>query len=504
MRTSPLLHQQAGIAWLQTSYQAGAPGVLLADDMGLGKTYQVLALLRWLHAAGVNQAPRPFLIVAPKTLLGNWLEEINQHLGSEQALGSVLKAFDTGLKQLKQVSGGNDTTLGRQTLDTGIIEQAGWVLTTYETLRDYHLSFAKVRFSAVIYDEAQKLKNPTSLMNRGAKAQQGEFTLLLTGTPIENSVMDLWTLLDIAWPGLLGFSAKDFLERYEDAKPEAYAELKQRLIEPIPRPGDQGWLPAVMLRRFKNEMLEGLPERTVRVIEEVMPAVQQVAYDAVVQQVKIAGGTATLAGLQALRSVALHPQLAVAPQNLAEDAVFIAASARFVALFRILDQLHRQQEKALIFVDLREAQRALYGLIQRRYQLRPPLPETINGDTPGRARDRIRRSFQNRTGFDVLILGPKAAGFGLTLTAANHVIHLNRWWNPAVEDQCSDRVYRIGQAKPVTIHLPLALHPTLAERSFDAQLHGLLEAKRQLSQAIVVPVQFSDADFRQLFLDAVG
>jgi hypothetical protein len=503
LASTPMPHQQVGIEWLQTAYQTGAPGVLLADDMGLGKTFQVLALLRWLHHAGVNQTPRPFLVVAPKTLLGNWLEEVKLHLGSEDAFGAPLKAFEADLRKLKVVTGGNDTTLGRQTLDVARIEQAGWVLTTYETLRDYHLSFGKVRFSLVVYDEAQKLKNPASLMTIGAKAQQGDFTLMMTGTPIENSVLDLWTLLDIAWPGFLGFSAKDFIQQYAGGDKTSRDALRSRLVTPIERPHDRTLLPPVMLRRFKVDNLKGLPPRQVAVIEESMPAVQQAAYDAVVQRIQI-GDLSALAGLQMLRVASLHPDLVNPPQNLAEDAGFIAASARFTVLFRILDHIHAQQEKALIFIELRDAQTALYGLIQRRYDLAAPLPETINGETAAPARDRIRRNFQARHGFDVLILGPKAAGFGLTLTAANHVIHLNRWWNPAVEDQCSDRVYRIGQNKPVTIHLPLAVHPKLAERSFDHLLHELLEEKRDLSREIVVPVQFDERDFRRLIERSVN
>jgi HJR/Mrr/RecB family endonuclease len=146
----------------------------------------------------------------------------------------------------------------------------------------------------------------------------------------------------------------------------------------------------------------------------------------------------------------------------------------------------------------------LYELIQRRYRLTAPQPETINGATVAAVRDRIRHDFQQRSGFDVLLLSPKAAGFGLTLTAANHVIHLNRWWNPAVEDQCSDRVYRIGATKPVTIYLPQAIHSELKERSFDYLLHQLLEEKRALSREIVVPVQFNEQDFRRLFTNSIG
>lgn len=505
LRTTPKPHQESGIAWLQAGYLAGAPGLLLADDMGLGKTYQVLAFLRWLRDTRSSHARtrEPFLVVAPKTLLGNWIEELELHLGAG-ALGQELRVFEKGLTTLKRIQAkGNDTTLGQQTLDVTRIENADFVLTTYETLRDYHLSFGKIRFAVIVYDEVQKLKNPTSLMNRGAKAQQGQFVLAMTGTPIENSVLDLWTLLDIAWPGFLELSAKDFLKQYGNQDLAARERLKQRLIEPSQGPDQRSDIPPIMLRRFKQDTLEGLPTRRVDAPQALMPPVQQLAYDAIRTAIR-AQARSALEGLQQLRAVSLHPQLGQRPESAQDDANFIAASARFALLFQILDQIHAHREKALIFVDLREAQRALYDLIQRRYQLTAPQPETINGATVAQMRDRIRRDFQQRPGFDVLILGPKAAGFGLTLTAANHVIHLNRWWNPAVEDQCSDRVYRIGATKPVTIYLPQAIHPELGEQSFDSLLHALLEEKRSLSREIVVPVQFNDRDFRRLFERSLG
>lgn len=505
-RNSPKAHQRDGILWLQKAFLSGMPGVLLADDMGLGKTFQVLAFLRWLRDGTMQRGRQgrrhPMLIVAPKTLLGNWCEEIDNHLGKD-ALGTGLHAYGSSLRALKQVSGsGNDIRLGRQTLDIARIEDSDWVLTTYESLRDYHLSFGKIPFSVIVYDEAQKLKNPTSLMNRGAKAQQGDFTVIMTGTPIENSVLDLWTLLDIAYPGLLNLSGKAFIRRYGEADAAARAELKAHLVEP--RKTEHLTLPSVMLRRFKTQILDGLPEKTVQAPEETMPPEQAAAYSAVVQDMHSKARTA-LGALQAMRSVSLHPNLSDVPQSADQHAAYINASARFRQLFRILDDIHRRQEKTLVFVDFRAAQEALYLLIKHRYGLSGALPECINGETAAAVRDRIRQRFQAPSdSFDVLLLGPKAAGFGLTLTAANHVIHLNRWWNPAVEDQCSDRVYRIGQNKPVTVYLPQAVHPEYGEASFDRILHTLLEEKRALSREIVVPTQFNEQDFRRFYEQATG
>jgi hypothetical protein len=496
----PKRHQRDGIQWLQTAFLSGMPGVLLADDMGLGKTFQVLAFLQWLRAGlGAQGERRPFLVVAPKTLLGTWASEIETHLGPD-ALGRELRVYEDGLAAVRVQSKGNDTTTGTQTLRTDRIEDADLVLTTYETLRDYQLSFGRVRFAAIVYDEAQKLKNPTSLMNKGAKAQQADFTIVMTGTPIENGLIDLWTMMDILWPGLFDMSGRDFVKTYGEADASRRDELRSKLVEPVAFDGKT--LQPVMLRRFKSSELEGLPTRRTQVVSETMPEIQARAYDAVLQMAAAKPGD-TLTALQRLRSISLHPQLSV-PVDASGCQSFVAASARFVALTKIMDQVNSRGEKVLIFVDIIEAQRALAVLLAERYGLRRP-PAVINGSTSSDVRDKIRREFQARPpGFDVLLLGPKAAGFGLTLTAANHVVHLNRWWNPAVEDQCSDRVYRIGQEREVTIWLPQAIHPGLGDKSYDVLLNQLLEEKRALSRDIVVPTQMNELDFQRLYEQATG
>ncbi len=495
LKTSPMPHQKDGISWLRHTFISGMPGVLLADDMGLGKTFQVLAFLYWLRSR-TAATKKPILVVAPKKLLEVWLEEISGHLGSD-GLGIPVLAYDENLRYLK-ISSGKDGQLGCHTLDVERLRSADWVLTTYETLRDYHFSFAKVRFCVAVYDEAQKMKSMASLINNAAKCQQPEFTVLMTGTPIENSVMDLWTLLDVSWPGFLELSGKEFAKTYGDgATPEQLNELKRRLIEPV-RIGDRQ-CPPVMLRRFKSEILVGLPKKEEHEWREDMPPEQARAYDAVVAEQK-AKQVHPLQALQTLRAVAFHPNLKM-PTGPGDHAGLINSSARFRALFRILDKVSSTAERALVFVDLRMGQRVLAELIRSRYRLRKH-PQIINGDTSTKSLREIKAEFQSGRGFEVLLLGPRAAGFGLTLTAANHVIHLNRWWNPAVEDQCSDRVYRVGQDKEVTIHIPIAVHPSLGEQSFDVLLNSMLGSKRSLSREIVVPTTMTDTDFRELF-DAV-
>ncbi len=500
MATPPMPHQRDGVAWLESAYRIGLPGVLLADDMGLGKTYQVLAFLRAARRRVVPQSMRrPILVVAPKTLLGEWREQIALHLGGE-GLGRSVFAYEAGLKDLTRTARPDPDAPGMRTLDTDRLHEADWVLTTYETLRDYQISFGRVHFEVAVYDEAQKLKGLTSLVNNAAKCQQANFTILMTGTPIENSALDLWALLDIAWPGFLEASGRDFAVRYiRSPNPEDLTRLKRRLVEPQELNGTL--FPPVLLRRFKDDVLEGLPPKEVKVWEREMPPEQAAAYDAVLKEMRD-GRLLALEALGRLRAVCLHPRLVI-PATSAEHEAFIARSARFSALFDMLAEVHRRGEKALVFVDIIGAQRVLAALLRHRFDM-PRMPDVINGATDGAARTRIKSEFQARSGFDVLLLGPRAAGFGLTLTAANHVFHLNRWWNPAVEDQCSDRVYRIGQQRPVTIHLPKAVHPILRETSFDWQLDELLASKRAVSREIVVPTAMGEDDFQRLFSRVSG
>ncbi|MXP65955.1 hypothetical protein E0493_21645 [Roseomonas sp. M0104] len=496
MATPPMPHQRDGIAWLESAYQSGLPGVLLADDMGLGKTYQVLAFLRAVRRRVLPEdRRRPILVVAPKTLLGEWREQIALHLGGE-GLGRSVFAYEAGLKDLTRTARPDPSAPGKRTLDTDRLREADWVLTTYETLRDYQISFGRVHFEVAVYDEAQKLKGLTSLVNNAAKGlSKVDFTILMTGTPIENSALDLWALMDIAWPGFLEASGRDFAARYiRSPAPDDLTRLKRRLVEPQELNGTL--FPPVLLRRFKDDVLEGLPPKAVKVWEREMPPEQAAAYDMVLEEMRT-GRLLALEALGRLRAVCLHPRLAM-PTSAAEHGAFIARSARFSALFEMLAEVHRQGEKALVFVDIIEAQRVLAALIRHRFSM-PRMPDVINGATDGAVRTRIKREFQERLGFDVLLLGPRAAGFGLTLTAANHVFHLNRWWNPAVEDQCSDRVYRIGQQRPVTIHLPKAVHPGHREASFDCQLDELLAGKRAASREIVVPTAMGEDDFQRLF-----
>lgn len=506
LRTTLKSHQLEGLTWLARAASVGMPGVLLADDMGLGKTLQAVTFMAWLQdqAEAGQRARAPMLIVAPTGLLGTWREEIGKHLNEPQ-LGRLVLAFGAGLRELREEDrfSAKDIDTGRAALPAEAWHEAGVVLTTYETLRDYHFSFARTRFGVVVFDEIQKLKNPTSQMTRAAKTLNAAFTLGMTGTPVENRLQDLWSIMDVVAPGLLGAS-RDFERRHPADDPGALATLKARLMD-----GDErrpGW----MLRRLKADALDGLPRKHLHPFRTDMPPVQANAYRDLVARAS-AASTAGLLGkggmlqtLAALRGVSLHP---TDPRQAPEDLdAYAADSARLSRALDLLKEIAGKAEKALIFLEDLAMQERLAALIQARFRLpRPPM--RISGAVPGPRRQAMVTAFQTAPpGFDVMILSPKAGGVGLTLTAANHVIHLSRWWNPAVEDQATDRVFRIGQKRDVHVHFPMAVHPdpNIRETSFDLRLDALIQRKRALTRDLFLPPEPGDQELADLFRDVAG
>lgn len=501
--TQPKQHQLQGFEWLRNCWTQGWPGALLADDMGLGKTFQALAFLAWIRG---NMAARrgayralqgPILIVAPTSLLENWKKEAGIHLKPGK-LGFCAEAFGSGLKALKTRKSARWTE--EDALDVDYMRQADWVLTTYETLALYHRSFARIAYSIAIFDEMQKVKSPDSINSHTAKTMNIDFVLGMTGTPIENRLEDLWCIMDRVAPGYLG-DLKSFSSTYGDEDPQALAELKAKMDRP------QGNAPAIMLRRMKDDVAKDLPAKNIMPYSVPMPASQARAYDEAVATAKVGSKSrkSMLETLHLLRGISLHPDRA--GEANAYDAAWrmswINSSARVQKAITLLEDIRGRSEKALVFLEDRAMQQTFAAAIAEHLNL-PARPPIINGTMVGRQRQEIVDAFQKApTGFDLLILSPKAAGIGLTITAANHVIHLSRWWNPAVEDQCNDRAFRIGQTKDVTIHLPMAIHPTHGSGSFDHKLHELLERKRSLSRDMLAPPT-SDRDVDGLFTDVVG
>jgi HJR/Mrr/RecB family endonuclease len=499
LETELLGHQKAGLAWLQRHWQAGSYGALLADDMGLGKTLEALAFFAWVRAemkAGCIPQP-PLLVVAPTGLLQNWQDEHAKHL-TAPGLGHLIEAYGRGLRALRvnpeaNSERGGELATGLPFLDRAKIERADWVLTTYETLRDYQHSFGRVHWSVGVFDEAQKIKNPGARLTEAALAMNIDFTVTMTGTPVENRPADIWSIVDRVEPGWLG-TLKNFSQKYEgdDAQSaQVLSELHDTLTKETDRTGS-----ALMLRRLKEDYIQGLPDKEMHRYSLDMPTPQADAYRQVVMSAK--GGHNALRALQQLRSISLHP---FAPGAVGITQ-YIDASARLSETFRILENVAARGEKALIFVEAREMQDFLIVALRRRFSL-PEDVLVINGTVTGKIRKARVDMFQERVGFDVMVLSPRAGGVGLTLSAANHVVHLSRWWNPAVEDQCTDRVFRIGQKRKVHVYLPIARHPYYGDYSFDAKLDRLLERKRDANRRVLAPTATTKGDIEDLFRSTV-
>jgi hypothetical protein len=478
-------HQVEGLDWLQKAWTSGRPGVLLADDMGLGKTFQSLAFLAWLREGMASGAidRAPILVVAPTGLLENWRAEHDRHL-STPGLGQCVQAYGRTLASIRKVSSN-----GRPSIDIGKLREADWVLTTYETLRDYDRDFGQVRFSALLFDEAQKIKTPGVRITDAAKAMNAEFRLALTGTPVENRLADLWCITDAVHPACLG-DLKTFSASYEkDPDLERLQRLKSSLDV------WHGGRAPLLLRRLKEDKLPDLPRPVQRVSEAVMSGAQLAQYEAAIEDArKIDKPGAVLEILQRMRAISLHP----GGSPTMSDSDFIGASARMRIAFDALDSIASRRERVLVFLDDLDLQARLAGIIQRRYVMAAP-PMIINGRVDGAARQaRVDRFQVGPDEFDAMILSPRAGGVGLTLTHANHVIHLSRWWNPAVEDQCTGRVVRIGQTREVEVHIPISLLPK-EHASFDQNLHALLERKRRLMRDALLPPNATEADRNELF-----
>lgn len=502
-------HQTESFRWKLDAWTSGLPGVLNADEQGLGKTLQAIAFLAWMRENMTrSEAGRtgPVLVVAPTSLLVNWEEEVDKHL-KHPGLGNVIRLYGSALGGKKKPGPqGVETESGNTLLDLSDLHEAiaegrghrYWVLTTYTTLTNYQHSLAKIPFSTAVFDEIQNVKNPTTLSARAAMAVNADFRIGLTGTPIENSTIDLWAIMEQLTPGRLG-SLKEFRDRFGEPREGNMRELYAQVFEP------QDGLPPVALRRLKEEVAKDLPPKGRRIHPRLMPTSQVSVYEEA--RGKLAAGTrgGALKMLHHIRSVSVHPNA----ESAAEDAAYVAMSARLMAAMDILRGVRDRGERALVFIEHIKMQHRFVELVKREFGL--SRVDLINGSTPIPRRQEIVNRFQRHLkrdeGFDLLVLGPKAAGTGLTLTAATHVIHLSRWWNPAVEEQCNDRIHRIGQTKPVTVHVPMAIHPGYQHNSFDCLLHSLMTRKRRLASSALWPMGDTEEDtsrLQQMLADGTG
>ena len=484
-------HQRDGVAWLQTLSidPYSLPGVLLADDMGLGKTLQVLYFIEWFSQ---KYEKKPVLIVAPVSLLENWKNEYKKFF-PESSLGVItLWGGD-----VKNYIISNDK---QQTINN--LSKPAIYFTTYETLRRQQIPLGLINWSIVVLDEAQKVKTPGTLVTNAAKALKVNFKIAMTGTPVENSLMDLWCIVDFCSPGLLE-NAKHFSSQYQKPLENEDTDIDELSANLRERIG------ATLMRRMKFDVAKDLPSIDYIKYEGVMPKIQYDAYLNELNSIKELkkqdeSANPVLQGIFNLRSISDHPFLKHYQVENIETEKLINSSAKLIKVVSILTKIEEKREKAIVFTESKSMQRLLRKIIRERFKLTPSI---INGETPTskskRDKTKLTRQqeidkYQNREGFNVIIMSPIAAGFGLNITEANHVIHYTRHWNPAKEQQATDRAYRIGQTKPVKVYYPLAIAPENDFKTFDLILNELLRRKSKLASASLFPterIEISKDDF---------
>lgn len=437
-------YQADGVRWLSRVADEGL-GCFLADEMGLGKTVQVIAIL----AAETVGNRTPSLVISPATLLENWRRELSRFAPTLRVLthrGQGRTGFPSSLRPYDVV------------------------LTTYDTaIRDLPL-LKRIDWNALILDEAQAIKTPDAQRSRAVKEIPRRIAIAMTGTPVENRLRDLWSIMDFAVPGFLG-SLADFEAAYSDNTADAAR------LEPVVSP--------LMLRRRVASVATDLPPR-IDIPQPIELSEQSaVEYDAIRQQIAAQyGAAANLVAVTKLRLYCTHPFLVNGG-----DGDPLPHSTKYARLHEVLEEIVARCEKALIFTSFTEMADILAADLPRRFGVACSI---IDGRTPVPDRQPTVDAFQNAGGSAVLVLNPKAAGVGLNITAASHVIHYNLEWNPAVEDQATARAYRRGQDKPVTVHR--LFHANTIEEVIDQRV----ARKRDIAGQAVIGVQGAEDDLADI------
>lgn len=496
-------HQTEGISWLQSLFKEKFSGCLLADDMGLGKTLQLLYFIEWHNQ--YNNENKPYLIVAPVSLLENWEKEYQKFFNPTNLQINLLYGSVDLTKENKHIENQNDAKR---------LQKKQIILTSYETVRNYQISLGLVDFAVIVLDEAQKIKTPGTFITNASKALKGGFKIAMTGTPVENTLLDLWCLMDFAVPGLLG-NAKDFAKEYQKPLSNESTDIKA-LTEQLRKN-----IGVFIKRRLKSDVAKDLPlkhDNSNSRIKKVMPIVQLNIYK---QEIEIANnidltGVAMrnqkLKSLSALKLISDHPYLLESQIMNFTIEELISSSSKLETTIEILEKIKYKDEKVIIFAERRDTQQMLQKVINNIFRV---IPSIINGDTPttkqAEGKSKISRQqtidrFQAVDGFNVIIMSPIAAGVGLNVTEANHIIHYSRHWNPAKEQQATDRAYRIGQRKEVYVYYPMAIFPEDIKddngeriKSFDEVLDILLQNKTNLASNTLFPTEQAEITPDDLF-----
>ena len=439
-------YQNDGWQWLSFLCQQGLGGIL-ADEMGLGKTVQIIAAL----ASPVREIVAPSLIVAPSTLLENWRREFYKFAPT---LGTIVH------------QGPKRTGLPASLLGNDI------VITSYDTVVRDNALFDMIDWKVVVLDEAQAIKNPETRRALAMKKLKRNVAIAVTGTPVENRLRDLWSIIDFILPGYFG-SENDFESRFGDGADGGHA------VEPFVSP--------LMLRRRVADVAQDLPARI------DVPQILRLDYSEVEEYERIRkeilneyGKSATLVALTKLRMYCTHPLLLGGPHPEFEN---LAQFGKFRRLLEIVEEIFENSEKVLVFTSYNRMSDLIVAEVAKLFGA---YAKTIDGRTPVTERQKIVDRFSSEDGSALLALNPRAAGTGLNITAANHVIHYNLEWNPAVEDQASARAYRRGQDKPVTVHR--LIFADTVEEAIDHRL----QRKRDIANAAVVGVAGKEEEYEDI------
>ena len=444
-------YQSTGLAWLAFLRQWGL-GACLADDMGLGKTIQVIALL--LHERLGQAKPKPALLICPTSVVGNWQRELTRFAPDLRVL------IHHGAARQKD-------TLSKQAAQHDV------VISSYALLHRDDKLFGDIEWSDVILDEAQNIKNPSTKQAQAARRLKGQWRAALTGTPVENRLTELWSIFQFLNPGYLG-SQQDFLDRLarpiERAGDEAATRQLKSLVGPF------------ILRRVKTDpaVISDLPMKNEMKVYCSLTKEQATLYQAVVrdalQKIQEAEGIdrrgVILATLLKLKQVCNHPA-----QFLGDGSALTGRSGKLMRLGEMLEEARAVRDRVLIFTQFAEMGQLLRSYLQDTFGDEVYF---LHGGTLAKARTKMVEAFQDDPhGPLIFILSIKAGGTGLNLTRANHVFHFDRWWNPAVENQATDRAFRIGQTKNVQVH------KFLCAGTFEEKIDEMIERKQALASIIV-------------------
>lgn len=439
-------YQEQGLNWLHFMKTLGL-GACLADDMGLGKTVQVIALLNYIR----SKTPEKALLIVPASLIGNWMSEIAKFAPS-------LKYYVIHPSENKHLEKDNN----------GCLENYDLFITTYGMLLKYDW-LKSITWDSLILDEAQAIKNPGTKQTKVVKQLKARYKIAMTGTPIENRLSDLWSLFDFLNQGLLG-NAKEFTNftRKLSESPEGYARLKQ-VVSPF------------ILRRLKTDkkVISDLPEKIEMKTYATLTKRQVVLYNKLVKDLltKLEASEGierkglVLSSLMKFKQICNHPDQFLGQNVYAEE-----ESGKFARLREICEIISEKRERVLIFTQFKEMTEPLKDFLETVFQHKGLV---LHGGTAVNKRQELVAKFQGSEYVPFMVLSIKAGGIGLNLTSANHVIHYDRWWNPAVENQATDRAFRIGQMKNVIVH------KFITKGTIEEKIDLMIEDKTKLLQDII-------------------